>query len=88
MAKKGRPKNVMVLVKEDCPQSIIDVATKRVMPHITNQHMVDFDLYQLAVNCYMQGVLDTTETLLNRGMLADVVFPKIVAQSEPLEYQI
>lgn len=73
------------LVCEGCPQAMMDVAARRTMPHVAGLNMLDFDLRQFAANCYMQGVLDATETFLNRGLFSEVSLPTSV---EPLEYQI
>jgi hypothetical protein len=85
---RGRPKKTMMLVREECPQAMIDVATRRTLPHVTCQQMVDFDLRQLAANCYMQGVIDTSVAMLNRGIIADAALDKWEPGEEPLEYQI
>jgi hypothetical protein len=61
-----RPKKALGLVKEDYPTELIEVANRRVLPHITHQHMVEFNIRQLAVNCYMQGVLDTSIAVTNK----------------------
>ncbi len=51
------------LVREEVPQSMIDVAVRRVAPHLDHLAMVDYNLRQLLVNCYMQGVIDTVTGL-------------------------
>jgi hypothetical protein len=63
-----RPKKALGLVKEDYPAELVSVANRRVLPHITHQHMVEFNIRQLAVNCYMQGVLDTSIAVINKEM--------------------
>jgi hypothetical protein len=35
----------IALVKDECPQAVIDVAARRVLPHISHLNMIDFDLY-------------------------------------------
>lgn len=76
------------LVRDDCPPAILDVATRRVLPHITHLQMVDFDIHQLAVNCYMQGLNDMACSLINKGMIADASIANIKPNEKVLEYEI
>lgn len=53
----------------DVTPGIIEVAKKRTLPHITNLQLIDFDLAQLAVNCYVQGATDMGECMIKRHNL-------------------
>lgn len=86
--KRGRKANTCVLIKDDAPQAAIDVAAKRTLPHVANLQMVDFDLRQFAVNCYMQGLNDAFQTCLERKLFADALLDGLPQPTEPLEYCI
>lgn len=46
-------------------------ARSRVRAHLDHLAMVDYDLRQLAVNCYLQGTRDMAETIIRRpGLLS------------------
>lgn len=61
----GRPTSPR-LVAEKVPPGTLRAARNRVAVHLHHLAQVDFDLSQLAVNCYLQGVRDMVETILDR----------------------
>jgi len=69
------------LTRGDLPKEALEVARKRVQAHIHNLAMVDFDLEQLAVNCYAQGARDMVETVISRPWC-------LYAETLPDDYQI
>jgi len=74
MARKmGRPplsdvnRVVACTVDDGITPAMIDAAERRVMPLLVNLRLMDFDLKRLLVSCYLQGVRDLAETLVNKG---------------------
>lgn len=48
----------------------LEAVRRRVLPHLVNLRQVDFDLETFAVNCYLQGLRDMSETVINNPSLA------------------
>ncbi len=59
---------------------IMEIAKKRTRCHLTALQMVDFDLSQLLVNVYMQGVYDMSQALISRNLINE--------SQEVADYQI
>jgi hypothetical protein len=55
----------MGLYKEDYSPALVKIAKGRVFDHIHLLRLVDFNLEQMAVNIYLQGVHDTATALTN-----------------------
>ena len=69
----SRPKNPPGLCKNtDVTVEVARIAERRVMPHLCNQNMVDFDLKKLLVNAYLQGCLDMADSLAMERMKAEL----------------
>lgn len=62
------------------PKDLCEIARRRITLHLQNLARVDYDLRQLAMNCYLQGVHDTAEALAARGWA--------IPTEEPNDYQI
>jgi hypothetical protein len=57
---------------EGSTPELLDAANRRVFAHLDNLAMIDFDLRQLAMNCYLQGVWDAAISLDERQHRAEL----------------
>lgn len=55
------------LIRENYGSDAMRIARERTGNHVLKMNMIDFDLRQLAVNCYLQGVYDTAQALFETG---------------------
>lgn len=76
MSKRRDPYKLCRYDEDEVTPAQIDVAKRRVMPHLMNFHIVDWNLQTLLVACYLQGCRDLAETMVTRRML--------VQQPEPI----
>lgn len=71
-------------IDDDIPREQLDrlarIARNRVLPHLKNLDMVENNLMNFAVNCYMQGFYDTVES--------KVLTDKPAEPETPLDFQI
>jgi hypothetical protein len=76
--KKGRPYGSVQLVRyeEDEINDIqIKIAERQALLHLHNWRLIDFDIKQLLVNVYLQGLHDMSIAIINN--------PNVIPPKEP-----
>lgn len=68
--KRGRPSmKPLALIKDEVPLGSMELAKRRIQPHLLHLQLVGYDLAMVMAHCYLQGVRDMAETLIQKQMV-------------------